>query len=273
MTTPKPKNDPTRWIQTIEERVAIRPKQPRQEFLLDDHVIAERDGIFFMNKPAGWPTSGRHLHDEECLQHRLMKRAGKMIWAVHQLDGDTSGLNVYVARKELVPRWQKRLRFPEARKEYLAIVHGKVTHPLKLTAPIGKRDDGSWGVSPAGKDALTLVRPVVTTASHSLVQVHLRTGRTHQIRVHMSDAGHPLVGEFWYNAAPCTQAPRHMLHAWRTRFDRAQDPERVLAAVPADMLQVAETLGLAIPETVDGDTTRANQLVLHVPPESTSGGE
>lgn len=259
----KPKTDPTRWIQNIEERVAIRPKQPRQDFVVEDHLIQEADGLFFMNKPAGWPTSGRHLHDEDCVQHRLMKRAGKMVWAVHQLDGDTSGLNVYVGRKELVPRWQKRLRFPEARKEYLALVHGRVAEPLKLTAPIGKRDDGSWGVSSSGKEALTLVRPVIATDAYSLVQVHLRTGRTHQIRVHMSDAGHPLVGEFWYNTQPCTIAQRHMLHAWRTRFDKALDPERVIAAVPADMLAIAELLGIAIPECIDGDTTRIDTLAAH----------
>ena len=238
-----------------EERLALRPSMERPPLDVDERTIADIGGVVFMNKPPGWPTSGRHLHDEVCLQHALMRAAGKMVWAVHQLDGDTSGLNVFVRRKELVPRWQDLLHFPTAQKEYLALVHGRVERSMKLDAPIGRRADGSWGVARDGKPALTLVYPVVVGADVSLVRVQLRTGRTHQIRVHMSDAGHPLVGEFWYNDAPCTLAPRHMLHAWRTSFKRWEGAQAVVAAVEEDFRETAERLGVPVPTAVDGTPT------------------
>lgn len=249
----------------VHQRIALRPKQPLVAFEVQEQIIGEHEGVLFMNKPAGWPTSGRSLQDEECLQHRLMNEAGRMVWAVHQLDGDTSGLNVFTRRKDLVPIWQKRLHFPQARKEYLAIVHGRVDQPMRLEALIGRREDGSWGVSKTGKSALTLVTPVAVSDAYSLLRIHLRTGRTHQIRVHMSHAGFPLVGEFWYNDAPCLVAPRQMLHAWRTRFDRQQDPGCVVAAVPEDMLRVAERLGVTIPTQVDGNQTRLSAVYPHEP--------
>ena|SRR5690554_6169307 len=250
---------------TLEERVAIRPKTERIDFDVEAQIIGELDGVLFLNKPAGWPTSGRSLEDPDCLQHRLMSHAGRMIWAIHQLDGDTSGLNVFTRRRGRVPHWQKRLHFPQARKEYLAIVHGQVRGPLKIDDPIGRRQDGTWGVSEDGKSALTLATPVISTEAYSLLRVHQRTGRTHQIRVHLSHHGHPLVGEFWYNDAPCTLAERHMLHAWRTRFDRQEEPGCVLAAVPEDFREVAAKLGVPVPSMEDGHPTDRSAVLLHVP--------
>lgn len=249
----------------VQDRIALRPPKDPPDFDVRAQVIGEHDGVLFLDKPAGWPTSGRTLDDARCLQHRLMTEYGKMVWAVHQLDGDTSGVNVFAARKSLVPRWQQRLRFPEARKEYLALVHGEVRTRLRIEDPIGRRPDGSWGVTEGGKSALTLVTPIAANARFSLLRIHLRTGRTHQIRVHLSHHGHPLVGEFWYNDAPCLLADRHMLHAWRTRFDRQQEPGLVVAAVPTDMREVATTLGVPIPAVEDGDATDRSGLFAHPP--------
>lgn len=251
-----------------EARLALRPRRPREEFEVSAQQIAEIDGVLFMNKPAGWPTSGRHLHDEACLQYRLMKHVGRMVWAVHQLDGDTSGVNVYVRRKELVPRWQDALHFPKARKEYLALVHGRLERSLKLDRPIGRRADGSWGIADDGKHALSLVYPVAYTDAFTLVRVQLRTGRTHQIRVHMSDAGYPLVGEFWYNDAPCTVADRHMLHSWRTAFQRWAPAQAVVAAVPEDFLACAQRLGVPVDEFIDGAPTRVNAVLQNESPSA-----
>lgn len=238
-----------------EERLKLRPSAPREDFRVDDHLVADIDGVIFMDKPAAWPTSGRHLHDEVCLQHRLMTHYGRMVWAVHQLDGDTSGLNVFVRRKELVPKWQDMLHYPKARKEYLAIVHGRIEKSMKIDKPIGRRKDGSWGIADDGKSALTLVFPVAQVGDFTLVRVQLRTGRTHQIRVHMSDAGYPLVGEFWYNDAPCELAPRHMLHAWRTAFTRFPCATMVHTRLPEDFRACAQRLGIEIPDEIDGTST------------------
>lgn len=235
-------------------RVAARPPRPRPDFAIEDHLIEMRDGIYFVDKPAGWPTSGRTLEDEACVQYRLMEHTRKKIWAVHQLDADTSGLNIFTHRRSSVHDWQKRLRYPSSEKEYLAIVHGRLDTPRKIHTPIGRRQDGTWGVHPTGKAACTHVIPVHATDDFSWVRVRLRTGRTHQIRVHLSDIGHPLVGEFWYNDAPCLLAERHMLHAWRTEFDARDDLACAIARPPADFLHCAQTLFGDIPESVDGES-------------------
>lgn len=243
-------------------RVAFKPPLPRAPFAIEAHIIAVHEAIYFMNKPAGWPTSGRTLEDEDCLQYQLMEHTRKKIWAVHQLDADTSGVNVFTHRKSSVHVWQKRLHFPSAHKEYLALVHGRIEEPTHIVTPIGRRSDGTWGTSGAGKSARTYVIPVKYTDDFSLVRVQLRTGRTHQIRVHLSDLGHPLVGEFWYNHAPCLLAQRHMLHAWRTQLDARDDVECVIAQLPSDLRDCAETLGVAIPDEIDGDSPFTSGLRL-----------
>src|SRR5690625_6927680 len=80
-------------------RVALKPPLARQPFAIEEHIIAAHQGIYFMNKPTGWPTSGRTLDDEACVQFQLMQYTRKKIWAVHQLDADTSGVNVFTHRK------------------------------------------------------------------------------------------------------------------------------------------------------------------------------
>lgn len=213
------------------------------------HIILERERLVVVNKPAGWPTSGRDLHDPGCVQYLLMECEGRMVWAVHQLDADTTGVNVFVTRKSWVHPWQQRLRWPNAEKEYLALCHGEVSAPLRLDGALGHRGDGRRAVvSEGGRAALTLVEPLATTAQFSLVRCRLRTGRTHQIRIHLADAGHPLVGEWWYREPGCELAPRHMLHARRVVFRDGEEPTCFEAPMPADMRDTCARLGLALPE-------------------------
>lgn len=243
-----------------DERVAARPSTPRPDFDVEERIVAVHDGVYFLDKPAGWPTSGRTLEDPECLQYHLMQHTQRKIWAVHQLDADTSGLNVFTHRRSSVGYWQKRLHFPSAQKEYLALAHGRIDAFMRITSPIGRRADATWGVSPDGRSATTYVIPVVATDDFSLVRVQLRTGRTHQIRVHLGERGHPLVGEFWYNDAPCLLADRHMLHAWRTQFDKRDAFECGLVQLPEDFIACAKAIGIEIPDVVDGDSTSKSEL-------------
>lgn len=259
---PNSPNTPPKGRLDRDARVAMKPPQPRPEFRMEEQIVAVHEGVYFVNKPAGWPTSGRNLEDPECVQYRLMQHTRKKIWAVHQLDADTSGLNVFTHRKSSVHYWQKRLHYPSAQKEYLALVHGRLDQFQKLTAPIGRRPDGTWGTWREGKRALTHVIPVCATPDVSLVRVQLRTGRTHQIRVHLSEIGHPLVGEFWYRDAPCLLAERHMLHAWRTQFDARDAVQRVVVRPPEDWLECAQRLGVEIPDEIGGESVRAHGLFL-----------
>lgn len=245
---------------TRDERVAHRPPQPPAPFEMASQVIDSFDGAIFVNKPAGWATSGRSLDDPDCVQYELMQYLGRKIWVVHQLDADTSGLNIFTRPKSTVQVWHARIKYPQAQKEYLALVHGRVDRRMQIDAPIGRRSDGSWGVSPDGKVARTILLPVVASDAYSLLRVQLRTGRTHQIRVHLQHIGHPLVGEFWYNDAPCLLAERHMLHAWRTQFTGVQGLRAVVAGVPEDFVACAQRLQVGLPSELDGDSIFSSRI-------------
>lgn len=209
---------------------------------LDARIVLERDGLLVLNKPPGMPTSGRRLSDDDCLQFWLMKRRGGMVWVVHQLDADTSGVNLFVTEKHLVKHYHQRLGRPETHKEYLALVHGcPVWDEQLVQAPIGKVDERSLGVTPDGLSAWSSFRVLGRGPSSALVLATIRTGRTHQIRIHLSHLGHPVLGEEWYRDPPCSRHPRQALHAWRLTM------EGLTATIPLadDLVLLARAEGLA----------------------------
>lgn len=209
-----------------------------------DHIIYERDGVVVVNKPAGITTAGVDLDDPECVQWHVMQHYGEMVWAVHQIDKLTTGLNVFVRSKPQVPVWQERMRHPIARKDYLAICHGDPgDSPLRIDAPIGMRDDGLWGITDDGKKSITIVERLTTNGDASLLRCRIKTGRTNQIRVHLAEHGFTLFGENRY--LPVDDGfGRHALHAWRAKFATREEPWEFRAPLPSDMLGLCDTLNL-----------------------------
>lgn len=143
---------------------------------------------------------------------------------VHRLDRDTSGLMIFA----LSPAAEAALERDFARhaidRRYLAIVHGHLTQPRTIeTYLVRDRGDGKRGSSPLGKAAesagaqraLTHITPLETHGPYSIVECRLETGRTHQIRIHLSELGHPLAGEKVYRDTPPLpdEPPRHALHS------------------------------------------------------------
>lgn len=170
-------------------------------------IVYEDDDILVLNKPVGLvvhPGAGTPdgtllnglLHHDLALA--TLPRAG----VVHRLDKDTSGLMVVAktlsARKSLV----EQLQAHTVSREYVAVVEGCLTIGFTVNKPIGRhpKQRTKMAVAPQGmgKPAITHVRVVERFRSHTLVQVRLETGRTHQIRVHMADRRHPLVGDPTY---------------------------------------------------------------------------
>ncbi|MFN0017335.1 MAG: RluA family pseudouridine synthase [Pirellulaceae bacterium] len=150
--------------------------------------------------------------------------------AVHRLDRDTSGLMVFArtpqAEQTLVRLFSKH----KIERAYVAVVHGAVEEQTIRTWLVRDRGDGLRGSSPLGKDApesqeaITHVKPLETFEAggetYSLIECRLETGRTHQIRIHLSERGHMLSGEKTYTHAPgekprrdVSAAPRQALHA------------------------------------------------------------
>jgi 23S rRNA pseudouridine1911/1915/1917 synthase len=162
-----------------------------------------------INKPAGLVVHPAAGNPDGTLQNALLyydaglaalPRAG----IVHRLDKDTSGLMVVArtlaAHKSLVEQLQAR----EVHRGYLALVQGQVTAGGTVDAPIGRhpRDRLRMAVTDSGKEACTHYRVLERFAAHTLLQVRLETGRTHQIRVHMAYIHYPLVGDPLYGGRP-----------------------------------------------------------------------
>jgi 23S rRNA pseudouridine1911/1915/1917 synthase len=153
---------------------------------------------------------------------------------VHRLDAGTSGLMVVAKSEHAYTELKRQFHDREVGKIYHAVVQG---HPDPLSgtidAPIGRHPGSSWkfAVTADGKPSITHYETLEAFPSASLLEVHLETGRTHQIRVHMAAQRHPCVGDAMYGADPSISArlglTRQWLHAMRLEFTHPSTGERV----------------------------------------------
>lgn len=215
---------------------------------LEERSLFRQAGLWVLNKPHDLPTSGRSLKDPDCLQAQLIEQRGAMVWAVHQLDADTTGLNLFVTEKRLVDVFKQRMTWPRCKKTYLAVLHGIPDRDqIHQEAPIGDHPEDprrGLGVNPDGRAASTHFEIVARGRDVSLARIHIETGRTHQIRIHAAAMGHPLVGEEWYRDPPCILHPRQALHAYRLTFLDGDEPRDFEAPVPEDFQGLCERFGL-----------------------------
>ena len=210
---------------------------------LEKRIIYEKDGLLVLNKPYDLPSTGRKLDDDDCLQYWLIQRQGAMVWAVHQLDADTSGINLFVTEKKLVKYYKELLEQAQADKQYLAIVHGVPSwKQCEEHGPIGKVDARSLGIHAEGKTAHSHFEVLGSVKDFSLIKVKIFTGRTHQIRIHLSHLNHPLVGEEWYCDPPCTVHQRQALHCYKIHLP--QTGQTFIAPLAEDLKQLAQNHGL-----------------------------
>lgn len=170
---------------------------------------------------------------------------------VHRLDVGTSGLMVVAKTERAYTALKRAFKEREVDKIYHAVVQG---HPDPLAgtidAPIGRHPSHSWkfAVTPDGKDSITHYETLEAFPSASLLEIHLETGRTHQIRVHMAAHRHPCVGDPLYGADPTLSArlglTRQWLHAHELSFAHPVSTEWVTfrSAYPADLAHALEVL-------------------------------
>jgi len=273
------------WIESGEARVDGVVRRPRDRVLGGEQVtiaatlpedaraiaqaiplvrVYEDRDLFVLDKPAGLVVHPGAGNPDNTLQNALLAldpglaalpRAG----IVHRLDKDTSGLLV-VART--LPAHTVLVRMIGAReihREYEAICRGVMTGGGTIDAPIDRHrtERVRMAVRDGGRDAVTHYRVIQRYRAHTHVRVELETGRTHQIRVHLSHAGYPIVGDRVYGgrlAYPrgateelriaLREFPRQALHAARLAFDHPVTgrPLECQAALPADMRALLEAL-------------------------------
>jgi 23S rRNA pseudouridine1911/1915/1917 synthase len=233
------------------ERVVIDEKAPRaRRGVLDASLLVHVDAdVAVVMKPAGILSVPYAEGDKDTLvditQAALRRRPKdpqrSPLGVVQRLDKDTTGLMVFPRNLAAKRSLATQLRAHTVTRRYLAIVHGRAENATYDTMLIANRGDGlrgSFGVfrkMPGGppreaRRAVTHVRVLERLENATLVECHLETGRQHQIRIHLSEAGHPLVGETVYIRdyhGPRVDAPRPMLHAETLGFDHPRTGERL----------------------------------------------
>ncbi len=226
-------------------------------------ILYEDPQILVVNKPAGLVVHPAPGHTTGTLVNALLHHCSDLgaigteirPGIVHRLDKDTSGTLVVaktaVALDHLAGQFKRRT----VRKEYLALVHGEMAQPSgSVRLPIGRHPvdrKRMSTVSRKGREAETEWRLLRALGGASLLEVGLRTGRTHQIRVHCAAIGHPILGDPVYGRGRGGERRgpgRQMLHALRLELDHPRTGERMRfeSPMPEDMREVIEELeGLA----------------------------
>lgn len=226
------------------------------------------DYIVVVDKPAGLTTM-RHEDEaaefgarakrflpptlQDLLPGLLAERGVRVqrVFAVHRLDRDTSGLVVFARTPEASSHLGRQFRGHTTERRYLALVRGRATAGRIESCLVADRGDGRRGSGPEGARAVTHVEIVEELGEYTLVACRLETGRTHQVRIHLAEAGTPLCGEHVYDrplhGRPLpdgSNARRILLHAQTLGFTHPGTEEIVRwnAPLPTDLTQLLDEL-------------------------------
>jgi 23S rRNA pseudouridine1911/1915/1917 synthase len=220
----------------------VPPFDKARVLFQDRHVIV-------VDKPAGLP-SVPWGDDPDALDRRLQELLGHPVQVVHRLDRDTTGAMMFALTQDAFTHLEHQLRLHKVHRRYLAIAHGDVKAQTIRSHIADDRGDGLRGSvrnARVGKEAVTHVEPVESLRCATLVSCRLETGRTHQIRIHLAEQGHMLLGERGYvreHQGEALPAPRILLHAHELGFEHPTTGEamRYVSPMPQDMEGVLAAL-------------------------------
>lgn len=184
----------------------------------EPQIIYEDEAVLVINKPAGMVVNNAQSVKEETVQDWAEKRSGML---VHRLDKETSGVMVIAKTPEALAALQRQFKARQVTKIYVALVYGKLVPATGVIAvPLrrSKQNREKFTVKAGGKSAETEYRVKRYYPGYTQVELRPRTGRTHQIRVHLAYMGHPVVGDERYAGQKQSRAdrlvePRHRLEA------------------------------------------------------------
>ena len=210
-------------------------------------VLFENEGVVVADKPEGVASIPERKPRGESLVELLSAERGEKLYTVHRLDKETSGVIVF-ARNAEAHRWLNR-QFERrlVEKTYLALVHGVVAEDGgTIDEPLRQFGSGRIGVDrEGGKASVTEFTVVERYEAYTLVAAQPRTGRRHQIRVHLYHLGHPVVGDRLYGEkATQREFARLMLHARKLALSLPDGEDLVVEApVPESFSVVLKAIG------------------------------
>ncbi|MCS7305432.1 MAG: RluA family pseudouridine synthase [Thermoguttaceae bacterium] len=237
------------------------PRRRRQlQPTLDEMVLEILQGALSVTNPTGrsshrkTPTARKSQKSNSGSQKHRPSHRLRRLYPVHRLDRDTSGLIVFALRPEAYLKLVQMFRKHQIHRVYLALALGRVEEQTFRSYLVRDRGDGLRGSTQEpgkGQLAVTHVRPLEYLPGYTLLECRLETGRTHQIRIHLSEAGHRVCGEKIYThplgGKPIPDpsgAMRHMLHAAQLGFQHPITGEPLLfeSPMPTDMRRLIEKL-------------------------------
>lgn len=193
---------------------------------LDFEILYEDDAILVVNKPKEMAVHPSLKNYDNTLANGIMyhwKNNGEMhqFHIVNRLDKDTSGICVVAKNRYSHARLCEQIKNKTFKRKYMAVVLGKTEEEGIIDAPIERVEDTVMKreVRPDGKPAVTVYKTIESTEKYSLVDIELKTGRTHQIRVHFSYTGHPLAGDWLYGTEDRELSKGQALHAYKLSFN------------------------------------------------------
>ena len=213
-------------------------------------ILYEDSDLAVVIKPRGMVVHPAAGHPDGTLVNALLANLDSLggiggelrPGIVHRLDKETSGLMLVAKNDETQEALSRMLKDREIEKHYRALAEGKFKEPEgEIDAPIdrSKKDRKKMAVDPEGRPALTRWKVLAEGHGCTLLDVHILTGRTHQIRVHLKSIGHPVCGDELYGNGRGVKVPCLMLHAYSLTFEHPRTEEKMTfqAPLPEDFLK------------------------------------
>ncbi len=202
------------------------------------NILFEDEYVIVFDKPYGIPVHPTKVHQTDTLANYVsyMQKQNNQFYkfrAVNRLDKDTSGI-VVVAKD----RYTASYLFNNIQKKYCAVCEGIIDNAGTIDKPIALKEGHSIQrtCSPTGQKSVTHYKPLAINDNHTLLEIELETGRTHQIRVHFSSIGHPLAGDDMYGGS-LKYIKRQALHCKEVFFIHPFTKEKIIitSEIPDDM--------------------------------------
>ena len=237
----------------VGDRVLITvPAATPYELIPEDiplDILYEDDQLLIINKPAGMVVHPAPGHDSGTLVHALLAHCGDQLTGVggvqrpgivHRLDKNTTGAMVVAKTEKALHSLQGQIQAKTARREYLGLVNGAPkTERGTVNQPVGRHPKhrkkmAILPVEQGGREAVTHWKVVERIGNYTLVHFQLETGRTHQIRVHSTYMGNPIVGDPDYGSSKSLgmNVPGQALHAFRLTLAHPVTGEMVMGEAP-----------------------------------------